>query len=192
MKRLYSALFLALALLVASCAPEHPFLSKVPEIHDILCAEGERADSTSALCSRFGALAGINGSYFNMRELTPVTYVKDDGFTVGTTSMKEASRTNGVFLSRTEGVCIEASDTTGLEDGAWEAMASGPILIDDGEVYTYSESTPGWKGFFNARHPRSLVGTDAEGYGAHRCAQSGRRRFLHALDPQRRRAEPPQ
>ena len=99
-----------------------------------------------------------------MRELTPVTYVKDDGFTVGTTSMKEASRTNGVFLSRTEGVCIEASDTTGLEDGAWEAMASGPILIDEGEVYTYSESTPGWKGFFNARHPRSLVGTDAEGY----------------------------
>lgn len=211
MKRLYHIVLLTLVLLGVSCAaPEHPFLSKVPEIHDlmtgsvlsprkvaeapgiygewqtelfgspqsvtfirispeaysfdILCAEGERADSTSALCSRFGALAGINGSYFNMRELTPVTYVKDDGFTVGTTSMKEASRTNGVFLSRTEGVCIEASDTTGLEDGAWEAMASGPILIDDGEVYTYSESTPGWKGFFNARHPRSLVGTDAEGY----------------------------
>ena len=210
MKRLYSALFLALALLVASCAPEHPFLSKVPEIHDlvtgsvlssrkvaeapgiygewqtelfgspqsvsfirvspeaysfdILCAEGERADSTSALCSRFGALAGINGSYFNMRELTPVTYVKDDGFTVGTTSMKEASRTNGVFLSRTEGVCIEASDTTGLEDGAWEAMASGPILVDEGMAITYEEGIEGWKSFYARRHPRSLVGTDAQGY----------------------------
>lgn len=48
------------------------FVRLRPEVFgvDILCAEGEEADSTSALCQRFGAIAGINGSYFDMKELT--------------------------------------------------------------------------------------------------------------------------
>lgn len=207
MKKCFLILIVALGV---SCTREHPFLSRIPEIHDlatgsvlspgkavqapgiygawrtelfgfpqsvsfirvspeaysldILCAEGEMADSTSALCSRFGVLGGVNGSYFNMRELTPVTYVKDDGFPVGSTSIGDAFRANGALVSRTSGVSIEACDTTLLEDGAWEAMASGPLLIDEGEVYTYSEDVPGWENFYNFRHPRTLIGMDGEGY----------------------------
>lgn len=131
---------------------------------DILCGEGEQADSTSALCLRNGALAGINGSYFNMSKLTPVTYVRNDGVDEGQTTDGELFRTNGLFLSFTDRVAIEATDTTILDMTPWEALASGPILIDNGTVITYQEGIRGWSSFYNYRHPRSLVGTDADGY----------------------------
>ena len=134
---------------------------------EVLTAEGEKADSTSALCLRNGAVAGINGSYFNMKELTPVTYVKDDGFVVGTTTQGEVFRTNGAILFTSDGFVIDATeaDTTWTGGETWrEAMASGPILIDEGEVIEYEEGISGWKGFYAKRHPRSLVGTDAQGY----------------------------
>ncbi len=130
---------------------------------DILCAEGEMADSTSALCADYRAAAGINGSYFNMKELTPVTFVKDDGKIVGSSTQKELFRVNGAFMSWADRVTVEAFDTTALDTNPREAMASGPILIDDGTVITYSEEVPGWDGFYNKRHPRSLIGTDADG-----------------------------
>lgn len=133
---------------------------------DILCAEGENADSTSAICLRNNVVAGINGSYFNMRDFTPCTYVKDDGFEVGSTSPGEFFRTNGAFLNGVIGFDINAADTTAfLPEGdlRWEVLASGPILMDDGEVFTYTEGIPGWESFYAYRHPRSLIGTDADG-----------------------------
>ena len=134
---------------------------------EVLTAEGEKADSTSALCLKHGAVAGINGSYFNVRELTPVTYIKDDGFVVGSTTSGETFRTNGSVLFDAEGFVIDATqaDTTWTGGETWrEVMASGPILIDDGEVVEYEEGIPYWKGFYAKRHPRSMIGTDAQGY----------------------------
>ena len=130
---------------------------------DILCGEGADADSTSAFCSRTGAMAGINGSYFNMSRLTPVTYIKDDGVERGITAGDERFRTNGSVLLDAGQTRIDA-DTTCGGSPFWEVMASGPILVDEGCVVSYSEDTPGWEGFYDTRHPRSLVGQDAEGY----------------------------
>ena len=134
---------------------------------EVVTAEGERADSLSALCLKHGAVAGINGSYFNMRNLTPVTYIKDDGFVTGATTLGETFRTNGSVLFTHEGFVIDATraDTTWTGGETWrEAMASGPILIDENEVQVYEEGIPQWKGFYAKRHPRSLIGTDSQGY----------------------------
>jgi len=134
---------------------------------EVLTAEEDKADSTSALCLKHGAVAGINGSYFNMRKLTPVTYIKDDGFVTGTTTQGETFRTNGSVLFTNEGFVIDATqaDTTWTGGETWrEVMASGPILIDEGKVIVYEEGIPVWKGFYAKRHPRSMVGTDAQGY----------------------------
>lgn len=134
---------------------------------EVVTAEGDKADSLSALCLRHGAVAGINGSYFNMRKLTPVTYIKDDGFVTGTTTRDETFRTNGSVLFTNEGFMIDPTqaDTTWTGGETWrEVMASGPILIDEGEVVEYKEGIPYWKGFYAKRHPRSLIGTDAQGY----------------------------
>ena len=113
---------------------------------EVVNAPGQQADST---------------------DLTPITYVKDDGFEVGNTTSGEVFRTNGAVLIDLDGFAIDAveADTTWTGGEGWrEVMASGPILIDEGKPVVYEEGIRGWKGFYNARHPRSVIGTDAAGY----------------------------
>ena len=129
----------------------------------VVTAEGEQADSTGALCLKYNAVAGINGSYFNMQELTPVTFVKDDGFVTGATTAGETFRTNGALVLNPEEIRFEACDTTDVFEQDWEVLASGPVLVDDGETATYAEGIHGWNSFYDKRHPRSLMGRDADG-----------------------------
>ena len=134
---------------------------------DVVCAEGDKADSLSALCLKPGTVAGINGSYFNMKDFTHVTYVKDDGFVVGQTTQEEVFRTNGSLLIDQDSFVIDSTEanTTWTGGETWrEAMASGPILIDEGKVIEYKEGIPNWDGFYAMRHPRSMIGTDSQGY----------------------------
>lgn len=129
----------------------------------VVTAEKEQADSTGALCLKYDAFAGINGSYFNMDSLTAVTFVKDDGFVIGEPAVKESFRVNGAVVLNPETIRFEACDTTDTYELDWEVMAAGPLLIDDGEALTYEEGIPGWKSFYGKRHPRSLMGSDADG-----------------------------
>ena len=129
----------------------------------VVSAEGEAADSTSALCLSCDAFAGINGSYFNMEALTPVTFVKDDGFIVGSTTPGELFRTNGALVLKPEEIRIETCDTTQVFEQDWEVLAAGPVLVDEGKPFTYGPDSEGWKSFYDKRHPRSLVGKDADG-----------------------------
>ena len=116
----------------------------------VVTAEREQADSTSALCLKYDAFAGINGSYFNMDSLTTVTFIKDDGFVTGATTARETFRTNGALVLN-------------VFEQDWEVLASGPVLVDDGVTATYGEEMPNWKSFYDKRHPRTLMGKDADG-----------------------------
>ena len=129
----------------------------------IVAAEGEAADSTSALCLGSDAFAGINGSYFNMKELTPVTFIKDDGFIIGSTTPEEIFRTNGAIILNPEDLRIDVCDTTEIFERDWEVLASGPVLVDEGTSRRYGPDSEGWKSFYDKRHPRSLIGKDADG-----------------------------
>ena len=129
----------------------------------VVTAEREQADSTSALCLKYDAFAGINGSYFNMDSLTTTTFIKDDGFIIGDTKASETFRTNGALVLNPEDIRVEACDTTAVFEQDWEAVASGPVLVDDGVTATYGEEMPKWKSFYNKRHPRTLMGKDADG-----------------------------
>ena len=130
---------------------------------DIVTASGPEADSTGALCARYGALAGINGSYFDTKALTPVTFVKDEGLVVGETSPSELFRTNGIFTLSGKKVGVDAIDTTQVYEGFREALASGPILIDEGKIQVYAGQIPQPDTFYERRHPRSVIGQDARG-----------------------------
>lgn len=122
-------------------------------------ADGEQADSTSALCLGCDAFAGINGSYFNMQELTPVTFIKDDGFVISGTEGKMMERAGGAVVLNPEEIRIDACDSTSTFETDWEVMVAGPILLDDGQVIANDKDAS-----FNAtRHPRSLIGKDAAG-----------------------------
>ncbi|MBQ9192745.1 MAG: phosphodiester glycosidase family protein [Bacteroidales bacterium] len=129
----------------------------------VVSAEGEQADSTSALCLRNDAFAGINGSYFNMKELTAVTLVKDDGFIVGQPTQIKPTRANGAVVLNPESVGFTACDTTDTFELDWEAITSGPILFDGEQTYSYGTEQPDYDSFFGKRHPRSLMGKDADG-----------------------------
>jgi exopolysaccharide biosynthesis protein len=125
----------------------------------VVNAEAEHADSTSALCLGCDAFAGINGSYFNMQELTAVTFIKDDGFVTSVTPERLATRVNGALILNPEEVRIDACDTTETFELDWEAIAAGPLLLDDGQLAADNQDTS----FNDTRHPRSLIGKDADG-----------------------------
>lgn len=131
----------------------------------VVDAQQQMADSTSALSRSIGAVAGINGSYFNVKQLTPVTFIKDDGVVTGRTTEGELFRTNGSVFIATETFSIDSTAANPAPtDRWWEVMTSGPILLDEDVTVTYSEGIPYWKGFYNKRHPRSAIGLDKEGY----------------------------
>ncbi|MBO4446862.1 MAG: phosphodiester glycosidase family protein [Bacteroidales bacterium] len=131
---------------------------------DVIDAPEELADSTSALALREGALAAINGSYFNVKKLTPVTFVKDAGVQKGTTTKDETFRTDGMITlaSGNNMRILRCTPETALQYSAdaEEALAAGPILLVDGR-----EIVSDWpkSSFYTNRHPRSIVGSDDEG-----------------------------
>ena len=129
---------------------------------EVVTAHGAAADSVGALCARHGALAGINGSYFDMRAMTPMTFVKDEGVVVGETSPSELFRTNGLVTLSGKKISVDAFDSTRTYDSWPEALASGPVLVDEGERYDYEE-VPQPDNFYGQRHPRSVIGQDADG-----------------------------
>ena len=128
---------------------------------------GAEADSTSALALRHGGIAAINASYFNVKTLYPVTFVKDDGEVEGKTTSRETFRTDGILAIGKGGrkVKIFTCDTLSYlkrTKGFEEAIASGPVVMLKGK-----EARPEWPSglkkplghFYNKRHPRTLVGT---------------------------------
>ena len=129
----------------------------------VVTAEREQADSTSALCLKYNAVAGINGSYFNMDSLVTATFIKDDGFIIGGTAPKLMYRTNGAVVLNPEEIRIDACDTTDVFEQDWEVMACGPLLVDEGQAATYAEGIPEWESFYDKRHPRTVLGKDAAG-----------------------------
>ena len=131
---------------------------------DIVSAPGTLADSTEALARRYKAVAAVNGSYFNMKTLYPVTFILDEKQLCGNTTPSELSRTDGLLTVRGRKVGIVRCDTTdyaAVTRRCRDAVAAGPVLILDGR-----EARSEWPstGFFQKRHPRTFIGTTADGW----------------------------
>lgn len=126
----------------------------------------ESADSTSALALRHGGFAAINASYFNVRTLYPVTYVKDDGKQEGWTAESESFRVDGLLHvkhRKKAGISLSDSLSYGkISASCRESIASGPVLLAGGE-----EARATWpdKSFYYKRHPRTVFGISADGWG---------------------------
>lgn len=137
-------------------ADEHPI--------DVVHAPAETADSTSALGEKAGALAAINGSYFDVEKLTPTTFVKDSGIVKGNTTTDETFRVDGLFGTDGRWMRIWRGKPENCETyskGYDEALAAGPLLLSDGREIV--NVWPSGK-FYQQRHPRSIIGTDDQGY----------------------------
>lgn len=121
------------------------------------------ATTTSGFAIRYGALAAINGSYFNMGSIFPTTYVVDDRKLESRTVHRDLVRVNGAFGIKRHKIIIMPSDTASYEQlfkGCKDVLAAGPVLMKDGKIIG------GWPDtvFYTGRHPRSVIGFNSKGY----------------------------
>ena len=119
--------------------------------------------STSATARKTSAVAAINAGYWDMgRTERPSAYVRIDGHDCAHTSAAETFRVNGIVVFGKKKMEVFECDTTryGLYASQYDnILASGPVLIDDGRAFDYSDRD---NSFFG-RHPRSAIGRTARG-----------------------------
>ena len=179
-----------------------------------------KGETTGRMGEAADATAAINGSYFNMKTFTPITFVMVDCRVLGRTTPGELMRTNGIIAIRDKqghDVAIFACDTTQYPRIARRyraALAAGPLLVSGGKIIEYDSGDS----FYTHRHPRSLIGKRPNGdgrdrrprqrpgcrrydrrnglhrppVGAHGRPQPRRRRFFGTLDSTGRGGQPPQ
>jgi exopolysaccharide biosynthesis protein len=116
----------------------------------------------------------MNGSYFNMKQLTPCTYFRIADQVLGETSASEGFRVNGVIAiknRRGRNIVITECEPSQYEavTGKWNSvLASGPVLVEDEktvvpEIMKADANGNGSDSFYDKRHPRSAMGYDRKG-----------------------------
>lgn len=145
--------------------PQHIVLLEInPEQYRFDIQIHSPKEKTSVAARSSGAMAAINGSYFNIKEGTSICYLRKDGTVVDTTA-------NGVLGTVTNGAVKiikgkldlipwskQEEKTCKLKEGA--ILASGPLMLQDGKVCDLSTCNAG---FVNTKHPRSAVAVMKDG-----------------------------
>lgn len=115
-------------------------------------------EETSAVARRSGAIAAINGSYFNMKVGNSVCYLRKNGVVVDTTENGMLSSvSNGAILIKKGRLQLLTWDkqkekTCELKRGS--ILVSGPLILLDGKVCDISACN---RNFVETKHPRSAV-----------------------------------
>ena len=141
---------------------------------ELIHSPGDKAGKTSEIARREGALMAMNGSYFNMKQLTPCTYFRIADQVLGETSASEGFRVNGVIAiknRRGRNIVITECEPSQYEaiTGKWNSvLASGPVLVEDEktvvpEIMKADANENGSDSFYDKRHPRSAMGYDRKG-----------------------------
>ena len=121
-------------------------------------AGNEGMKLTSQQATEKGALAAINGTYYNMVLGNSVCFYKIDGEVIDTTS-------NSEFKNRVNGAIHELKGEIKIIDWNKEieanykgkrgtVLASGPIMLEDGHLSDWSACS---QNFIDTRHPRSAI-----------------------------------
>ena len=126
-------------------------------IHDVQ----DTLIGTSELCRQVNAIAGINASFFDMKNGGAVDFVRVHGTVLHETA-KRTSRNNAALAIDASAVRILARDTT---NAGWEntvdsknVLVAGPLVMKDGLPAPLQENA-----FNQNRHPRTFVATKSDG-----------------------------
>ena len=165
-------------------------------------------EETSIAARHAGAVAAINGSYFDMKAGNSVCYLRKDGVVIDTTSTGVlATVSNGAVLikkGRLELIPWSKQEEKACTLKKGTVLASGPLMLKDGQVCDLSGTN---RNFVNTKHPRSAVALTNPAYcrcrtsegksgryqytracpydsyiGRGGCVESGRRRFFYAVE----------
>lgn len=139
--------------------PQEVYILEItPKYHKLDVLVHQPAEVTSVAAHRSGAVAALNGSYFNMKTGASICYLNKDGVVVDTTSTGILSTvTNGAILIQKGRLHLmpwshQIEKTYGLKSGS--VLASGPLMLLDGKVRDISTCN---QNFVNTKHPRSAV-----------------------------------
>lgn len=121
-------------------------------------------ESAHDVARRQGAIAAINGSYFDMTEGNSVCFQKIGAHTTDSTSMKGIA--NGAILCGTLSgpLAITAWDyekERNYADTLGQVLVTGPLLVIDGKRLAPENVCP--EAFALRTHPRTALGRRADG-----------------------------
>ncbi|MBO4691191.1 MAG: phosphodiester glycosidase family protein [Bacteroidales bacterium] len=123
---------------------------------------------TDKMAEELGAVAAINGTFYNMRKGNSVCYMQIDGVVADTTVGNDMQRraTGAVLIKKGKLSTIPWNKelenqykATAVNSDGVSVMAAMPVLIDNGKAVEMEL----YKGFSNKRHPRSVVFVTNEG-----------------------------
>ncbi|MDD3118166.1 MAG: phosphodiester glycosidase family protein [Victivallales bacterium] len=127
----------------------------------VLCGGTIKRVKTSEMCRNRGAIAGINGGFFQPKTGEVVGYLKIDGKTVknfGRRGWESKPVENAAIVTDKNGVVrVEPArddDEYDKDADAYGVLVTGPMLIHQGQPI-YQPPHP--------RHPRTAIGTNADG-----------------------------
>lgn len=127
-----------------------------------------RRTPTTQHASRNGALAAINGSFFDMGKHNPICYLRIDGEEVGINTPQPSDSLHrkyyqyGTLVLRNGRPHFVVPDSARLAERSWSdsnIMTAGPMLIRDGALVPMRDD----KTFATYRHNRTAVGVTADG-----------------------------
>lgn len=127
-------------------------------------AGNEGMKRTSLQATEKGAVAAINGTYYNMKEGNSVCFYKiGDTVIDNTTDGEFKSRVNGAIREKRGKIeIIEWSKPIeqSYKKSKGTVLASGPIMLENGKRSDWSACS---KSFIETRHPRSAIYTKGDG-----------------------------
>ncbi|MCM1501637.1 MAG: phosphodiester glycosidase family protein [Bacteroidales bacterium] len=129
----------------------------------VIHCPGEDRGTVSEIGMEGHAGFAINGGYFNMGTLYPVTYLRVKGHEKGYVDKDEITyRSNGAVAFSRRGIQIYVCDTSGyghIPSRCLDVLAAGPVLVYDGNIVDYTDDSS----FYSSRHPRSFIGYTSDG-----------------------------
>lgn len=145
-----------------------------PANYSVKVVQPEYVTAASEVGNKNKADFVINACYWAVTTGVPTTFVKSDGTVMSKTLPAALPRVNGLLLMHKDGIEIvrsyAAPNYPGLVEKCDNIIACGPILLDDGEVVDYSyildseeDKMVRQHKFFLTRHPRSVIGRNAQG-----------------------------
>ncbi|MDO5487149.1 MAG: phosphodiester glycosidase family protein [Rikenellaceae bacterium] len=119
---------------------------------------------TSEQATSHGAVAAINGSFYDMKKGNSVCFYKVDGEVIDSTTESEFNtRVTGAVREKrgkVELIAWSREIEQGYTQRKGTVLASGPMLMEDGRQSDWSSCR---EDFITTRHPRSAIFTKADG-----------------------------
>lgn len=152
------------------CSPQHLFVLEIPadSPRRLAFAYDSLLTPVADLAERSGALAAINGSYFDMQWGNPVCYLRVDGRELGENTPGRDDSVNRKYYQYATLSLRNGRPRLTVPDSSrrWEEgmkdsniMTAGPMLLRKGELVPQRDD----RSFVTKRHNRTALGIRKDG-----------------------------